>query len=542
MVQSRIIDKEEELQDLRNRYTLLEGDRKAYYETSQLTINRGRDIIEQLRAENAELKSRVTEMKVGLAPDQQGASGSIKEMRRMKEEQHLLRRQANTLTEQRETKEREAKLLRDELAIEKKTEAPPKTEETPHQRRIRDLENRLDKAVIKYNEAVSIRKTYESIVKRLREDKRTFNSQITEIKAAYAQKEKDCEELRLLSHDAVHANDVAAREKADTQRQLAAEKRERDSELANRRRLVEARAEVTQRLEKRQREEKARREQSFTSDSMDDDGLARRSHKGPVQRQKEETEEDKITTYEEAFRQIKEATGLSDVNEVIHKFLTQEDTARNLEMMRDEALRKIDQLNNERWKARQTVEEFKYSGTGVSGNRRVVDEGESHLQASARRLEMSSARFERIKKLHVNLKAGIEHLHEKLAFVKDVELAEDDESYKQGEEVALLKDAELKLASLIESIELGEEGIAPLPTDDNSNEMQQRMSSQEAAQQNNIRVSFGEGDDAGPDSADEDDDVEVLDRSELKKSAQVVIDKSRKPKRRKGRRRGGDDD
>jgi hypothetical protein len=36
-------------------------------------------------------------------------------------------------------------------------------------RTIRILENRLDKVMIKYNEAQSIRKTYEQIVKRLKE-------------------------------------------------------------------------------------------------------------------------------------------------------------------------------------------------------------------------------------------------------------------------------------------------------------------------------------------------------------------------------------
>ena len=36
-----------------------------------------------------------------------------------------------------------------------------------------------------------------------------------------------------------------------------------------------------------------------------------------------EEEQKKITTYEEAFRKIKDATGVSDVNEVIQKFLTQ---------------------------------------------------------------------------------------------------------------------------------------------------------------------------------------------------------------------------
>ncbi len=39
------------------------------------------------------------------------------------------------------------------------------------------LENRLDKAVIKYNEAQSIRKTYELIAKRLQEERLTFDNQ-----------------------------------------------------------------------------------------------------------------------------------------------------------------------------------------------------------------------------------------------------------------------------------------------------------------------------------------------------------------------------
>ena len=42
-------------------------------------------------------------------------------------------------------------------------------EESQNMRTIRILENRLDKVMIKYNEAQSIRKTYEQIVKRLKE-------------------------------------------------------------------------------------------------------------------------------------------------------------------------------------------------------------------------------------------------------------------------------------------------------------------------------------------------------------------------------------
>ena len=45
-------------------------------------------------------------------------------------------------------------------------------------RQIRTLENRLDKAMIKYNEAQSIRKTYDQIVKRLKEERVNFDNQV----------------------------------------------------------------------------------------------------------------------------------------------------------------------------------------------------------------------------------------------------------------------------------------------------------------------------------------------------------------------------
>ena len=43
------------------------------------------------------------------------------------------------------------------------------------ERTIRMLENRLDKAMIKYNEALSIKKTYDIILKRLKEERIAYD-------------------------------------------------------------------------------------------------------------------------------------------------------------------------------------------------------------------------------------------------------------------------------------------------------------------------------------------------------------------------------
>jgi hypothetical protein len=66
-------------------------------------------------------------------------------------------------------------------------------------RQIRVMENRLDKAMIKYNEAMSIRKTYEIIVKRLREERVGYDSQLLAIERSLKGKESDLAELLYLS-------------------------------------------------------------------------------------------------------------------------------------------------------------------------------------------------------------------------------------------------------------------------------------------------------------------------------------------------------
>lgn len=63
--------------------------------------------------------------------------------------------------------------------------------------------------MIKYNEAVSIKKTYEIILKRLKEERLSYDKSLQGMEKAIKQKEFDLSELLLLSHDANHAKDLA---------------------------------------------------------------------------------------------------------------------------------------------------------------------------------------------------------------------------------------------------------------------------------------------------------------------------------------------
>lgn len=75
----------------------------------------------------------------------------------------------------------------------------------PYMKKIKLLENKLDKAMIKYNEAMSIRRTYEQILNRLKEERAGYDNQIMAIQKSLKAKEHDCDEFKALLQDASQA-------------------------------------------------------------------------------------------------------------------------------------------------------------------------------------------------------------------------------------------------------------------------------------------------------------------------------------------------
>merc|ERR1719446_635374 len=131
-----------------------------------------------------------------------------------------------------------------------------------------------------------------------------------------------------------------------------------------------------------------------------------------------EGEQQVMSAYEAAFRKIKEATGVGDVNEVIQKFVTQKDTEKNLMAMTREAQARIDQLAEERAATKASVDEMKYSGAGGQSSRQEVESAEKKLGEASSAQERIKTRHTRLTKVFVDVRAGIEHMADKLDPVK----------------------------------------------------------------------------------------------------------------------------
>ena len=98
-------------------------------------------------------------------------TGKDSEISKLEQQVQELRRKHDDVRHQCSFRQKELDSMQDKLKDLEKEMAKLKDDDTPLTRNIRTLENRLDKAMIKYNEAQSIRKTYEQIVKRLKEER-----------------------------------------------------------------------------------------------------------------------------------------------------------------------------------------------------------------------------------------------------------------------------------------------------------------------------------------------------------------------------------
>ena len=226
--------------------------------------------------------------------------------------------------------------------------------------------------MIKYNEAQSIRSTYEHIVKRLKEERLSFNNQLSALERTLRAKKRDYDELLLLSGDANHAREVAQHELQQARIGYDEKRSRRSGELRERQQVVKIRRQM---LEKQERRDEMKRVAS--KQQME-------AHRSQTEEELEqyalindkdfmEEQERKLQIYEDAFRKIKEVTGVSDVNDVIENVKGQKGVAENLITLKKQNQERIENLVLERETLMNSVENLKFGGDSVNVTRKMVD-------------------------------------------------------------------------------------------------------------------------------------------------------------------------
>jgi len=256
-----------------------------------------------------------------------------------------------------------------------------------------------------------------------------------------------------------------------------------------------------------------------------------------------EEQEKKISTYEEAMSKIKDATGVSDIQEVVQRFLSQGDTQKHLEALKVTNEKTLVRLKEEKEKLQKEFESMKYSGEAkMSSGQRLLEEYEDKLKASEQKCKEAKLRQETTSRILVNIKAGVEHLSDKLQYLKAPKTQVPQTNLNPTNEeyiLDLLGSCEQKLLKLME--ELGGKDIQDIVKEMEDTDFRSSLESKLPAYNTRVKLptvnermtGFEEDDDSG----DEDDH---LSRNAIKRTSQQIVDaknKKNKPRQKKNKKK-----
>ncbi|CAM4611556.1 unnamed protein product [Leuciscus chuanchicus] len=124
-----------------------------------------------------------------------------------------------------------------------------------------------------------------------------------------------------------------------------------------------------------------------------------------------------ISPFEEAFQQIREATGVTDPRELVGLFISRRKTQERLEKMRAENESLLLPLKEERNTLQTQLQDMKYSGETELSSPLQVCELEQQLEQTQQRCDATKDRLYGLKHTLNTVKAGVKHISDKLQHI-----------------------------------------------------------------------------------------------------------------------------
>ncbi|GMH40305.1 hypothetical protein BSKO_08209 [Bryopsis sp. KO-2023] len=375
---------EEQLLELREKYSVLEGDRRSAVEIAQFTIRQHRETVAHLKKEQKELKTELKRRNAA-SRDDGGKSNVEREICEMEKRVHQLRRTHDKLSQHRQRCEDKLGQIQDGIKdLERGSE---KCTSSPHHKNIRVLENRLDKAMIKRNEAISIQKTYEQLVKRLREECSAFDTQLKSMDEVLKAKKSDVAHLTQISHDGQHAREQAKQELAKVKEELEKQRGERAKSLEAQHNQLKAVQEMSRALRGRH---PAKAEPASPTHRGGDAAC--------------------VSDHMEAFRQIQGMSHVDTPGDLADRFLAQDQAFEDLKS-REKGARQTQVTQKKRLEAAKfQLESAKIDDPAEMGSKGLVDRAEGEMESAVEECNAGGAELKVSSQSLANIKAGLQHL------------------------------------------------------------------------------------------------------------------------------------
>ncbi|CAC9471995.1 hypothetical_protein_-_conserved [Leishmania infantum] len=245
--------------------------------------------------------------------------------------------------------------------------------------KIRALENRLDKCLVKHNEVQTIRRTYETLLERLQLEQAGFNTQVSSTEQALQCADKELGDLVALWKDAAKARDAAKAEVSDLKAQLAAERQRQLKDLEERRVFIESkRQQLAKKHEalllkiSQQEERHARTMQRMNS--VSGGSARRRGHRSRASSASllSPADVEQLQKQKTAYLRLRDVTMGTNVADVLARLRERSDHHIQLKTTAAELEASMEQLDNERLALQSEWEEVNHRAGHALVSARVM--------------------------------------------------------------------------------------------------------------------------------------------------------------------------
>merc|ERR1740138_708691 len=232
------------------------------------------------------------------------------------------------------------------------------------QKQTRILENRLDKALQKFNEGIEANRGLREQIDTLRGERAVFDDIYRKLESELHSKKKEMANIIEQANAAYEARDSAQAQMAALKQQADKEHAEFEKEWRELGKLIENDKKMKEFMRQKVRS-KEEGKLAVTNNSEEDKLRKNRSMKSGFDTAKSQvavtSHQDQIITYEEAFSKIQAATGICDIDDLVQNFINAEDQNYTLFKYNNELSADIEKLE-------QQIAEFKDEYTTLSGS------------------------------------------------------------------------------------------------------------------------------------------------------------------------------
>ncbi|XP_006023495.2 LOW QUALITY PROTEIN: coiled-coil domain-containing protein 151 [Alligator sinensis] len=403
----------QQISELQSKIQLLEGDRKAFYESAQGTVQRNRETALCLRRDNKQLRKRLADVLVGdeklireVFQDRAADKAAMKNKTgdgAAELLQHRLAEQRNRLNLLRhQTGTRRQRLAQLQLQWD------ARVREEPHQPNpatvLRGLENRLEKAQLKVEEAARVGALYLQLKAHMQEQSRSRGPRLDALEAEVRHLRQQLCDLQGTRAEAQAARDAAREQLAVQEAEALRGRQNREQALAELRRQAEERRAQAERPERRVPRERG----SVPGEDVAASGGAGATGPSPGTAQR-------LLGAQETFDKVKAATGVARAQDVLARFREQEATQRRLRQLGQAQAKELERRQVQAAELQAKRQALAYSGDAQhTGAQQLLRELQGQLREAEGRRDATRQRLEGATKVLLAAGAGLEHLASKV--------------------------------------------------------------------------------------------------------------------------------